>query len=310
MRFILKFIFVLTLISKLIFFTNLNAQTNKILFKVNNEIITSLDILEETKVLKILNIELSNFENEKVYEIAKNSLIKQKIKKIELSKKLKNLDIDNKILDKLFLDYFRQTNIKNLEELKNFLMKQNINVDQVKEKIKIIILWNEYIFAKYSKKIKIDTEDIKRELENKKIQNEFKLSELLFNISENENLNDKMELIIKTINDKGFSEAALLYSISSSGESGGEIGWIKSASLNKKIRNKVEKLAIGDTTKPMVVPSGFLILKLENKRISEIKLDLEKETKLISQRKTLEQLNQLSNIYFNKIRKDVIINEL
>ena len=160
------------------------------------------------------------------------------------------------------------------------------------------------------KKIKIDTEDIQRELENKKIQNELKLSELLFNVGENENLNDKMNIIIKTINDKGFSQAALLYSVSSSGESGGEIGWIKSASLNKKIREKVENLAIGEITKPIVVPGGFLMLKIEDKRVSEIKLNLEKEIKLISQRKTREQLNQLSNIYFNKIKKDVIVNEL
>ena len=62
-----------------------------------------------------------------------------------------------------------------------------------------------------------------------------------------------MNIIIKTINDKGFSQAALLYSVSSSGESGGEIGWIKSASLNKKIREKVENLAIGEITKPIVV---------------------------------------------------------
>ena len=310
MKFNLKYTFIIVLTLQLIFFTNLKAQTNKILFKVNNEIITTLDILEETKVLKIINKELSNFENEKVYEIAKNSLIRQKIKKIELSKKLKNLDIDNEILDNLFLDYFRQSNIKNLKDLENILLKQNIDVNQVKEKIKIIILWNEYIFAKYSKKIKIDTEDIKRELENKKIQNELKLSELLFNVGENENLNDKMDIIIKTINDKGFSQAALLYSVSSSGESGGEIGWIKSASLNKKIREKVENLAIGEITKPIVVPGGFLMLKIEDKRVSEIKLNLEKEIKLISQRKTREQLNQLSNIYFNKIKKDVIVNEL
>ena len=310
MKFNLKYTFIILLTFKLIFFTKIKLKTNKILFKVNNEIITTLDILEETKVLKIINKELSNFENEKVYEIAKNSLIREKIKKIEFKKKLKNLDIDNEILDNLFLDYFRQSNIKNLKDLENILLKQNIDVNQVKEKIKIIILWNEYIFAKYSKKIKIDTEDIQRELENKKIQNELKLSELLFNVGENENLNDKMNIIIKTINDKGFSQAALLYSVSSSGESGGEIGWIKSASLNKKIREKVENLAIGEITKPIVVPGGFLMLKIEDKRVSEIKLNLEKEIKLISQRKTREQLNQLSNIYFNKIKKDVIVNEL
>ena len=179
-----------------------------------------------------------------------------------MSKKLKNLDIDNEILDNLFLDYFRQSNIKNLKDLENILLKQNIDVNQVKEKIKIIILWNEYIFAKYSKNK--NWYNIQRNLKTKKYYLNA-LSELLFNVGENENLNDKMNIIIKTINDKGFSQAALLYSVSSSGESGGEIGWIKSASLNKKIREKVENLAIGEITKPIVVPGGFLMLKIEDK---------------------------------------------
>ena len=149
----------------------------------------------------------------------------------------------------------------------------------------------------------------KKELENKKIQNELKLSELLFNVGENENLNDKMDIIIKTINDKGFSQAA--FYIVYQAQVNLVENWLdKSASLNKKIREKVENLAIGEITKPIVVPGGFLMLKIEDKRVSEIKLNLEKEIKLISQRKTREQLNQLSNIYFNKIKKDVIVNEL
>ena len=294
----------------LLFCTNIYAQTNKILFKVDNEIITSLDLLEEIRLLKIINAELNNLEADRIYEIAKNSLFRQKIKKIELSKKLKNFNIEDEILEKLLIDYFRKLKINSINELENFLLSKNININQVKNRVKIDILWNEFIYAKYSKKIKINKLEIEKELKNKKLQDEFMLSELLFSVSKKENLNKKIIMIQDAIKSKGFSEAALLFSDSSSAEAGGKIGWIKNASLNKKIRNEIKTLSIGSVTKPIVVPGGFLILKLENKRTIEIELNFEKEIDLISQRKMLEQLNQFSNIYFNKLKKNVIINEL
>ena len=87
------------------------------------------------------------------------------------------------------------------------------------------------------------------------------------------------------------------------------MGWIKEVSLNKNILKKLEKLAIGEYTKPIVVPGGYLILKIDDKRSSEINIDLEKEIKLITQKKSNEQLVQFSNMYFNRINKDIKINE-
>ena len=81
MKFKSKYIIVFLI---LLFCTNIYAQTNKILFKVNNEIITSLDLLEEIRLLKIINAELNNLEADRIYEIAKNSLFRQKIKNRKL----------------------------------------------------------------------------------------------------------------------------------------------------------------------------------------------------------------------------------
>ncbi len=306
----MKFKLVFILIFYFSLLNNIYAQTNKILFKVNNEIITSLDLFEEAQILKIINSELNNLKNEKIYEIAKNSLIKQKVKKIELSKRLENFTIEDEVLDNLLLDYFRKFNFSKPNDVKKFLTNNKIDIAQIKERITIEILWNEYIYAKYSKKVKINKNEIEKELESMKFQDEYLLSELIFNLNENEKIDDKTEIIIDTIKNQGFSTAASIFSISNSAELGGKIDWIKSASLNKNIRDKINNLPIGSYTNPIVIPGGFLILKIENKRKTEIKLNLEKEINSISKKKTIEQLNQFSNIYYNKIKKDVILNEL
>lgn len=285
------------------------AKTNKILFKVNNEIITSLDILEEAKYLIALNNELENTEKNKVYEIAKKSLVRHKIKELELSEKLKNFNVDNEILYKITLNQFEKIGIKSKSELKEYFEIKKIDVEHVLNRVKIQVLWNELIFAKFANQIKIDKKSIKNELENKKKQNEYLLSEILFNLETDENLSNKSDLIQKIILSKGFPEAALTFSISNTSDSGGNLGWIKEVSLNKNILKKLEKLVIGENTKPIVVPGGYLILKINDKRTSEINLDLEKEIKLITQKKSNEQLVQFSNMYFNKINKDIKINE-
>ena len=63
---------------------NTNAIENKILFKVDNEIITSIDILEELNFLKIFSPQINNLNKQEQLEISKNSILRDKIKKIEI----------------------------------------------------------------------------------------------------------------------------------------------------------------------------------------------------------------------------------
>ena len=286
-----------------------NAATNKILFKVNNEIITTFDILNEIKYLVALNEELINSEKNEIYEIAKKSLIRQKIKAIEVNKKYSNFKIDDDVLKNILLNYFKRVNIKSHEELTYFLKKKDIDKEYVTNRITLDIVWNELILNYYSNKIKISEDDIKKELLNKTTINEFLLREILFNLDENQSLDEKLNQINKNIKNKGFAETALSFSISSSADSGGKLDWVKETSLNNKIKNIINNLKIGEYTDPIVVPGGFLLLKLEDKKSAKIDLDVDNEIKLITQKKTAEQLNRYSTIYFNKIQKDIIINE-
>ena len=65
-----------------LFFIKTSAIENKILFKVDNQIITTIDIFNEINYLKILNPEIQNLNEQRLFEISKNSLIREKIKKL------------------------------------------------------------------------------------------------------------------------------------------------------------------------------------------------------------------------------------
>ena len=297
-------------IFSIFFFTISLAIENKILFKVNNEIITSIDILTELKYLGIINKDLKKTTKSQAFEIVKRSLIREKIKEIELEKLFKEIEVEEKFLNNLLIDYFKSINIKTISEFEKFFISKKINPNLIKKKISIEILWNQLIYSKFKQNIKIDRDSIQNELSKNVKKKEFFLSEILFNINENEKLNDKIVLIKKEIKEKGFSQTALSYSVSDTSNKGGELGWVSETIMSQKIKNEVKKIKVGQYTNPIVIPGGFLIIKIEDIRELDDSSDLNDEIEKIIKKKTNEQLNQFSNIYFNKIKKDMVINEL
>ena len=297
-------------IFSIFFFTISLAIENKILFKVNNEIITSIDILTELKYLGIINKDLKKTTKSQAFEIVKRSLIREKIKEIELKKLFKEIEVEEKFLNNLLIDYFKSINIKTISEFEKFFISNDINPNLIKKKISIEILWNQLIYSKFKQNVKIDRKSIQNELSNNVKKKEFLLSEILFNINESEKLNDKIVLLKKEIKEKGFSQTALTYSISDTSNKGGKLGWVSETIMNKKIKNEVKKIKVGNYTNPIVIPGGFLIIKIEDIRELDNISDLNDEIEKIIKDKTNEQLNQFSNIYFNKIKKDMVINEL
>ncbi len=292
-------------------FINLTlALENKILVKVNNEIITTVDLLNEIKYLNSINKNFKDFKKEEIYLISKKSLIREKIKEIELLKYFKEITIKEEFFNNLINDHIKRLKFNSIDEFKNHLKNNEVKFDVIKKKITIEILWNRLIFNKFSKNVKINREQIKNELNKSNIKKELLLSEILFTIENNENLIDKYKVIIKTINEKNFDKAASIYSISDSSKNGGKLGWIPMLALNEKIKKELLKIKIGDFTKPIVVPGGFLIIKINEAREFENKVDIKKEIESVINQKTNEQLNQFSVIYFNKVKKNIKISEL
>ena len=303
-------IFFFSFIYIFILITNVNAFENKILFKINNEIITSLDILSELRYLKSINTEFQNTEKNQAYEIAKRSLIREKIKEVELKKVLKKIKIEDKFLENLLINYFKKKNINSISDFEDYFISIKIDPDIIKKKITIEVLWNQLIFNKYNQNIKIDRQNIVDEIKKSNKQKQYFLSEILFNINEGEKLENKFNLIRNKIEKSNFSEAALIYSVSDTSTKGGELGWINESAFSKIIKNKIQKIAIGNYSNPILIPGGFLILKVIDIRVIDNNYDQKVEIEKIIREKTNEQLNQFSNIYFKKIQKDIVINEL
>ena len=305
----IKLIIIIIICSQLIAI-NVNTAENKILLKINNQIITSLDILTELDYLTTINKELKKIEKEKAFEISKNSIIREKIKEIEIKRVIKEIKIEDKILNNLIISYFKEFEINTITEFENFFLSKDIDPNVIKKKISIEILWNQLIYTKYNQNVKIDKQLIKNSLSNNKKQTEFLISEILFNIDENEDFNKKFLLIDNSIKEINFTQTALVYSISNTANKGGNLGWISESILSEQIYKKIKKLKIGEHTKPILVPGGFLILKLLDFKEVYKEFDIENEVKKIVKEKKNQQLNRFSNIYFNKVKKDIVINEL
>ena len=210
----------------LIIFSNATAIENKILFKVNNEIITSIDILTEIKYLEIINSDLNKIPKKQVFEIAKKSLIREKIKEIELKKFFKEIKVEEEFLNNLLINRFKSININSLYDFEKHFLLLDISPGLVKKKISIEIMWNQLIYNKFNQNVKINKEDIKNELLTKDKQKEYLLSEILFTINDNEKLDKKTNLLKKEIDDEGFAQTALKYSISDTSNKGGKLSLI------------------------------------------------------------------------------------
>ena len=300
-----QYIFFLTF-----FFNSLSISVeNKILLKINNEIITSIDILNETIYLKTLNPNLKNLDNNKLIQVAKDSLIREKIKKIEISK-FNNNKINDEYLDNVITNIFQNIGFKNEEEFLNYINSNNIDILTIRKKLSYEAFWNQIIYEKFFSKIKIDKEKIRRDIqENNQKLKSYLLYEIVYNADESVKAKQIFEKIKKSISKDGFQNTAAIFSISESSKSGGKLGWINESSMNKKIYNEVSKIQIGEYTNPILIPGGFLILAVMDKKKIDKKIDIEKELKTRIRSLQNDQLNQYSNIYFKKIKKDILIDE-
>ena len=285
------------------------ALENKILIKLNNEIITTVDISNEINYLKVFNENINELENEKILNIAKNSIIRDRIKKIEILKFTEKLSIDKNYLDLMIEAAYLKIGLNSIDQFKNHLKYHDINIKIVEQKLILDAYWKKIIYQKYKNKIKIDKEKIINEISSKK--NKFyNISEIIFNVEKNEDLEKKYNLIKQSINQDGFENTSLIYSISENAEDGGSLGWVNQSALSTKIENELSLLKIGEFTSPITIPGGFLILKINDLKEEQIDINNNKEIEKVIEIKMSEQLNQFSNIYINKIKKNIIINEL
>ena len=279
--------------------------------KVNNQIITNFDIKNEKNYLLALNPNLRNLPDENINRYAIDSVINEKIKKIEIEKKYEIIENKN-VIEKVIQDLYSEIGISNIEEFKVYLSKHNVNLSTVKKKIAIEVAWNDYIVQKFNNAVLVDEAKIKdkiNRLSEKNYIDNILLSEIIFTLNESENFEKKLEKIEKSINQIGFEETAKIYSVSESKKNGGKIGWVYKSQLSNKISKQIENIKVGEFTEPMTVPGGLIILKLVDKKNQLIEINEEEEFKKAVSFEKNRQLTMYSTLHYKRIYNKAVINE-
>jgi peptidyl-prolyl cis-trans isomerase SurA len=218
---------------------------------------------------------------------------------------------ENPFLEQIFQNFYKDLDLENENEFRKYLSnKETYSADEIKEKIKIEVMWNQLIYELYNGQVSIDENELLMRIDNEKnIIKEYLLYEIFFKIENNENLNEKSEKILSSIGDIGFNNTANLYSISDSSSYGGKIGWVKETNLSEIIKIELEKIDIGQHSKVMKIGNNFLILKVEDKKSSNKTIDKKVRLEELKKFEVNRQLNLYSNIHFNKIKINYSSNE-
>ena len=303
MKLVLNLIFFILISFK---FNILFAIENRIIAKVNNEIITSYDLKQTILTTLVLaNQQINQNIVDQSKSAALKALINSILKKKEATKyniKLSEIEITNQL---------KNISGGDIIKFKNKFKSNNLDFSLYEDKLKTELMWRKLIFSIYQEKVKINEEEIQSELskvkKNKKTE-EYRISEILVSFSsENEKLN-----IINKINDQitkfGFEETALKFSESTSAIDQGDLGWVNINGLTKKISAIIIKMKINEISEPILIANSILFIKLKDKKISNI---LEDESDKLKKQITNSKKNELFNLYstshLSKIRNNSII---
>ena len=306
-----KKFFLVLIFSFLLLNSSLSKANVNIVVKIDEAIITNYDIQNEANYLKILNPNLKELDSENILKLSKESLIREIIKKNEI-KKIFDLSLENPLVNEYLKNLYSKLDFDNEKQFNEYILSSsNYSLDDVREKIKIEIAWNELIYFKYKNQLNIDTEKFKfkiNQLDNEVIR-EYKLSEIVFSKKKGETLQNQIDLIKSNISEIGFNNTANIFSLSDSAKFGGDIGWIDERNLSEKLLENLKKIDIGQYTDVIQLGNNFIIIKIDEIKESNAPINKEKELEKMIKFETNKQLNQFSRIFFDKSKINYKIDE-
>ena len=287
--------------------TTIASIENSIVVKIDNQIITNFEI--KNKILRTLILANQEINQKNINNLKKRtleSLIQFKLKSEELSK-------HNFMVNKLEIDqYLNSISSNNIELLKTKFISNNLDFDLFIEEITTEIKWKKLIIAKFSKKINIDPSQIDNEfkifIQNNKNFDEYNLSEIEILIDENEDIKKKITDIENKIKETSFAQAVNIFSISSTAQNKGYIGWVSSQSLSNDVFEVLNKMSVGEISKPILRKDSILILKINEKRTKKLneKNITELKDQIINMKRN-ELFNLYSKSYISQIKNNSFI---
>ena len=303
----IKKIIFLILISS-IFIEKGNTEINDALYMtVGNRPITQSDIVNEIKVLLILNNEIySEDKRNKLQEIAVQTIIKRNIKQMALDRN-NFFEFNQRDLEKELINFATNLNT-DLDTLKNVFTSNELDFSIVENQVRVELSWNSLIFQLYKDRISINPDEIDEQLKlfQKKEITEYLISEILIKKAVDEN---KLEIEIEELKNKikieGFENVAKSLSISTSAIKGGDLGWLNENIISNEIKSAIINAPVGSLSKPILLPEGILIFKIRDKRKIKKNLSLEEAKEQLVNSEKLKILNMHSLSHYDKLIRTI-----
>jgi peptidyl-prolyl cis-trans isomerase SurA len=291
------------------------SEEIKIVMKINEQIVTNVDIRKEYDYLVALNNNLESIPKNEGYKIAQDSLLREIIKTNELKKfiDLETFDDEN-LINNVLKEIAITLKLNDTSELKKYLKTYNISLDVLKNKMIKEVLWNQLIATKYKDKINIDIKKISNQIEGNNFLDEeneiqYELSEIVYQVNDQNEFDKLTNLIYHDIEQIGFKNTATKFSISETSKLGGYLGILNETQLSNEISEILSSKDIAEYTEPIKVGINYLILFINDKKIIKKTIDKENLLKNLIEIERQRQFDNFSQIYFNKIKINSFINE-
>lgn len=300
----------ITILITLFSLSNANAEIKDGIFiVVGNKAITKSDIVNEIKIILLLNnLSYSEDKREQLQQMAVKSYIERTIKEIEISKnsflEFSIEDVNNE-LDRLA----KRINM-DVDTLKNVATSNGLDFDIIRHQVETSLLWNSLIFYLYKDRISINLNEIEEQLkfsQSKKDYDEYLISEIIIKTVSKEMIESKIEEIKNMISIEGFENTAMSLSISESAVNGGDLGWVSGNSISKKLRTVILNTNVGEVSDAILLPEGILFYKVQDKRKAKKETDLNKLKENLVRTEKSKILNMYALSHYDNLRRSVAI---
>jgi len=277
---------------------------------VGNKAITRSDIVNEIKIILILNnMRYSEDKKEELQKMGIRSAIKRNVKEIEIERNKDFLNFNPEDLNKELKRLVDKIDT-DIETLKIICKDNDLDFSLIENNIKVELLWNSLIFTLYRDKLKINAEEIEDQLkaaQNKKENYEYLISEIIIKPVEKDKLKSRISELKNKIKIEGFESVALSESISPSAINGGDLGWLNENKISKKYMSKITNTSVGNLTEAILMQNGILIFKIRNKKKIEVNLNLEDIKNQLVQTEKAKILNMYSAAHYEDLKRSMAL---
>ena len=300
---------VLVILISLICLEKANTEIRDSLFMtIGDKAIAQSDIVNEIKILLILNNEsYSDEKREELHKLSIQSIIKRKIKEIEIER-TNFFEFNQQDVNYELKRLANNINV-DLETLKNICESNELDFAIIEKNIQINLAWNSLIFQLYKEKISIDSDEIDEQLrisQGKKTE-EYLISEIMIKPVEKNMVESEIKKLKDQIKIEGFVSVAKRLSISESALNGGDLGWLNENSIADKIKPEIVNTPVGELSKPILITNGILLFQIRNKRKIDYNLSLEEKKNELVNLKKIKILKMHSLAHYDKVRRTIAI---